>query len=77
MCFSHRLQCKIKSERNQTQIKILKIPMVGYFYLINPSKWYHVYKNPTIHLRDMKYGRYKLNTLNPDECFLGIERTKF
>jgi hypothetical protein len=66
MYFSHRLQCKIKSEINQTQIKILKIPMVGYFYLIYPSKWYHVYKNPTIHLRDMKYGRYTLNTLTQD-----------
>jgi hypothetical protein len=41
---------------NQTQIKILKIPAVGYFYLINPSKRYHVYKNPT--------NDYALNTLN-------------
>jgi hypothetical protein len=36
--FSHRLQCKIKGEINQTQIEIFKIPMVGHFYLINPSK---------------------------------------
>jgi hypothetical protein len=60
MYFSHRLQYKFESEINQTQIKILKIPMVGYFYLIYPSKWYHVYKNPTIHLLDLKYGRYTL-----------------
>jgi hypothetical protein len=63
MCCSHILQCKIKGEIKQTQIEILKIPMVGHFYLINLSKWYHVYKNPTINLRDMKYGRYTLNTL--------------
>jgi hypothetical protein len=30
--------CKIKGTINQAQIKILKIPMVGYFYSINPSK---------------------------------------
>ena len=36
MCFAHRLQCKIKGEINQVQIIILKIPMVDYFYLINP-----------------------------------------
>jgi hypothetical protein len=63
MCSSHRLQCKINGAINQAQIKILEIPMVGYFYLINPSKLCHVYKNRTIHLRDMKYGRYTLNTL--------------
>jgi hypothetical protein len=44
----------------------MTIPMVGYSYLINPSKWYHVYKIPTIHLQDMKYGRYTLNTLTKE-----------
>jgi hypothetical protein len=33
------------------------------FYLRNPSKWYHVYKNSTIRLQDMKYGHYRSNTL--------------
>ena len=28
---------KFNGEINQVQIKILKIPMVDYFYLINPS----------------------------------------
>jgi hypothetical protein len=63
MCPSHRLQCKIKGEINRLQIKILKIPMVGYFYLINPSKCYQVQKNPTIHLLVIKYGHYTPDTL--------------
>jgi hypothetical protein len=32
--------------------------------LINPSIWYQVHKNPTIHLLDIKYGNYTLDTLN-------------
>ena len=63
MCFSHRLQCKIKGKINQVLIKILKIPTVDNFHLINSSKWYHVYKNPTIHILDMKYSHYGSNTL--------------
>jgi hypothetical protein len=39
--------------------------MVGYFYLINPSKCYQVHKNPTIHLLDIKYGHYRSDTLKP------------
>jgi hypothetical protein len=64
MCISHRLQCKIKSKINPVWIKILKIPTVDNFHLINSSKWYHVYKNPTIHILDMKYGHYGSNTLS-------------
>jgi hypothetical protein len=63
MCSPHRLQCKIKGEINRVQIKILKIPVVGYFYLIDPSKWYWVHKNLTIHLLEIKYGHYTLDTL--------------
>jgi hypothetical protein len=47
----------IKGEINQVQIKILKIPMVGYFHLINPSKMILGSQNPTIHLVDIKYGQ--------------------
>jgi hypothetical protein len=36
---------------------------VNDFHFINSSKWYHVYKNPTIHILDMKYGHYESNTL--------------
>jgi hypothetical protein len=35
---SHRLQCKIEGEIEQVQIKILEIPTVYYFNLINSSK---------------------------------------
>jgi hypothetical protein len=65
MCISHRLQCKIKSKINQVQIKILKIPTVDNFHLINSLKWYHVYKHTTIHLLHvgMKYDHYVSNTL--------------
>jgi hypothetical protein len=38
--------------------------MVDYFYLKNPSIWYQVHKNPTIHLLDTKYGHYILDILN-------------
>jgi hypothetical protein len=38
MCSPHRLQYKIKGEINRVQIKILKIPMMGYSYLMHPSK---------------------------------------
>jgi hypothetical protein len=40
MCPPYSLQCKIKGEIhvNRVEIKILKIPMVDYFYLIHPSK---------------------------------------
>jgi hypothetical protein len=62
-CSSHRPQCKIKGAINQEQMKILKFHIVGYIYLINPLKRHHVYRNRTINLRDMKYGRYTLNTL--------------
>jgi hypothetical protein len=64
MCSSHRLLCKIKSNINPVWIKILKIPTVDNFHLINSSKWYHVYKNPTIQILDMKYCHYGLNTLS-------------
>jgi hypothetical protein len=63
MCISHRHQCKIKSKINKVLIKILKIPTVDNFHLINSAKWYHVYKNPTIHILDMKYDNYGSNTL--------------
>ena len=35
---AHRLQCKIQGVISWTIIKILKIPLVEYFYLITPSK---------------------------------------
>jgi hypothetical protein len=41
--------------------------MVDNFHLINSSKWYHVYKNPTIHIPDMKYDHYGSNTLSRQE----------
>jgi hypothetical protein len=63
MCISHRLQCKIKVKINQVQIKILKIPKVDNFHLINSSKRYHVYNDTNIHLLDMKYGYCGSNTL--------------
>jgi hypothetical protein len=63
MCIFHKLQCKIKSKINPVWIKLLKTPTVDNFHLINSSKWYHVYKNPTIHILDMKYGHYGSNTL--------------
>ena len=63
MCSPHKLQCKIKGEINRIQIKILKISMVSYSYLIHPSKWHQVHKNPTIHLLDIKYGHHTLDTL--------------
>jgi hypothetical protein len=53
--FPYRLQCKIKGAENQVQIKLLENPMVEFFHLINPSKLYHAYKDPTIHLLDVKY----------------------
>jgi hypothetical protein len=59
MCISHRLQCKVKSKINQEKVKILKIPTVDNFRLINSSQWYNVYKNPTIHILDTKYGQLK------------------
>jgi hypothetical protein len=62
MCSSHILQCEIKGEINNVQMKILEIPTVDYFHLINPSKWYHVYKNTTIQVLDMTYGHYTSNT---------------
>jgi hypothetical protein len=65
MCISHRLQCKIKSKINQVHIKIMKIPTVDNFNLINSSKWYHVYKHTNIHLLGMKYDHYVSNTLMP------------
>jgi hypothetical protein len=64
MCISHRLQCEIKGKINQVQIKILKIPKVDNFHLINSSKRYHIYNHTTIHLLDMKYGHYGSNILN-------------
>jgi hypothetical protein len=44
-------------------MKIMKIPTVDNFHLINSSKRYHVYNHTTIHLLDMKYGHYGSNTL--------------
>jgi hypothetical protein len=38
MYSSDRLQWKIKGVINQAQKKKIKIPMMDYFYLINPSK---------------------------------------
>lgn len=46
-----------------TIINVLKIPLVGCFYLIAPSKYYHVFKYRTIHLLDTKFDRYTFNTL--------------
>jgi hypothetical protein len=63
MCISHILQCKIKGKINQVQIKILKIPTVGNFHLINNSIRYHIYNHTTIHLLDKEYGHYGSNTL--------------
>jgi hypothetical protein len=40
---------QIKGEINQTQIKILKIPMVDYFHLIHPSKYHVSIKKKTNH----------------------------
>jgi hypothetical protein len=66
-CFSSILiKCALPLDSNvlnSAKIEILKMSVMEYFYLINFSKWYHVYKNPTIHLLDMKYGNYTLNTL--------------
>jgi hypothetical protein len=62
MCISHRLQCKIKGKINRVQMKILKIPTVDNFHLINSSKRYYIYNHTTIHLLDMKYGHYGSNT---------------
>jgi hypothetical protein len=67
MCISHRLQCKIKVKINQVQIKILKIPTVDDFHLINSSKRYHIYNHTTIHLLDTKYGYCGSNTLSADK----------
>jgi hypothetical protein len=63
MCISHRLQCKIKVKINQVQLKIVKIPTVYNFHLINSSKRYHAYNHTYIHLLDMKYGYCGSNTL--------------
>jgi hypothetical protein len=76
MCISHRLQCKIKRKIYQVWIKIQKISAVDYFHLINYSKWYHVYKNPTIHILDMKYGHYGSNTLSISRNDIRVVRSK-
>jgi hypothetical protein len=65
----YRLQCKIKDKVNPAVYQNYEIPMVDDFHLMDSSKLYHVYRNPTIRLLDMKYCRYTMNSLRTDDTF--------